>query len=98
MSAASLRVLAAWAEADVQRAVHPEDRDVIRATESARSLVVDLFDARDPRDLFNACARLGGLMAEAGASPTLAAGTIDSAAHALSEAGMPADLSRVAAA
>lgn len=101
-------VVAAWAELDAARALHPADRSAIRSTEAARSLVVELFgaagaarDAAAPaegRDLFSACARLGGLLAEAGASPSLAGGTIDNAARALAGAGAPVDATRLAAA
>jgi hypothetical protein len=90
------RALAAWAEADQARALHPVDRDVIRATEAARCLVLELFASADPRDLWSACARLGGLMADAGGSPSLAAGAIDSAARALAEAGLEHDPARIA--
>jgi len=94
-----LRALAAWAEHDATRALHAVDRDVIRATGAARSLVLDHFVPAAPaRDLFNACARLGGLLAEAGASPSLAAGTIDSAVRALGDVGAPLDTSRIPAA
>lgn len=90
------RALTAWAEADSARALHPADHDVVRSTEAARSLVLDLFDASAPaRDLFNACARLGRLMAEAGGSPSLVAGAIDSAVQALSDAGLPCDERRI---
>lgn len=89
-------VLAAWGEADAARAIHAVDRSVIRSTQAARSLVLELFGASAPaRDLFNACARLGSLMAEAGASPSLAAGAIDSAARALTDARAPCDASRI---
>jgi hypothetical protein len=92
-------VVAAWADHDAARALHPDDRSAIRATEAARSLVIDLLGATAPkRDLFNACARLGGLMAESGASPSLAAGTVDGAVRALSDAGVPFDATRIAAA
>ena len=95
----TLRAIAGWAEHDASRAIHAVDREVIRATEAARWLVVDHFGPAAPaRDLFNACARLGGLMADAGASPSLASGTIDSAVRALHEAGAALDASRVAAA
>ena len=94
----ALAVLA-WAERDATRALHPSDREAIRSTEAARSLVLDLFAANAPaRDLFNACARLGGLLAEGGASPSLAAGTIEGAARALEDGGLPFDPSRLAAA
>ena len=93
-----LHLLAAWAEHDAARALHPLDHETIRATESARSLILDLLRGGHARDLFNACARLGALMAEAGASPSLAAGAIDSALRALGELNIPHDASRVAAA
>lgn len=84
-------VLAAWAEQDEARALHAADRAAIAATESARSLVVDRF-ASGGRDLFNACARLGGLLAEHGGSPSLAAGSIAHATRALALRGVePAD-------
>ncbi|HVJ88231.1 MAG TPA: hypothetical protein VM580_00405 [Labilithrix sp.] len=93
------RVIAAWAEHDAARALHSADRDAIHATEAARSLVLELFGTPAPaRDLFTACARLGALMAEAGASPSLAAGVIDNAARALSEAAVPFDPMRVSSA
>lgn len=92
-------VVAAWSEHDEARALHAVDRSAIGATETARSLVLELFGAGAPaRDLFNACARLGALLAEAGASPSLAAGTIDNAARALSDRGAPVDTARLAAA
>jgi hypothetical protein len=95
-SARVSRALAGWVEADITRALHPIDRDVVRSTEAARSLVLDLFDPSAPaRDLFNACARLGGLMAEAGASPSLAAGVIDTAVQALIDASVPYDRDRL---
>ena len=96
-SATVTQALARWAEADSIRALHPADRDVIEATEAARSLVLDLFGASAPaRDLFNACARLGRLMAEGGASPSLAAGVIDTAVKALADVGLAHEPSRIA--
>lgn len=92
-------ILLAWADLDAARALHALDREVIRSTEAARSLVLDLFDRAAPaRDLFNACARLGGLMAEAGASPSLAAQTIDCAEQALVAAKVSYDAARIGAA
>lgn len=92
-------VLAAWTERDRGRAIHPSDHAAIEKSEAARALVLDLFEvpARE-RDLYSACARLGRLLAEGGASPSLAAGTIDEAAAALSSAGEAADAARIAAA
>lgn len=76
-------VLLAWADLDTSRSLHPADRLVVGSTEPARSLVMELLLAGHGRDLWNACARLGRLMAEEGASPSLAASTIDNAAAAL---------------
>lgn len=76
--------LDAWAKLDAARALHPADHLALRSTEPARSLVAELLLAGAERDLWNACARLGGMMADEGASPSLAAGTIDNAALALS--------------
>ncbi|HVH46262.1 MAG TPA: hypothetical protein VM925_28170 [Labilithrix sp.] len=91
--------LAEWADRDRARAIHPQDHDVIRSTEVARSLVLELFGpTATARDLFSACARLGRLMAEAGASPSLAAGTIDNAVAVLTAAGVHVDASRTSAA
>jgi hypothetical protein len=72
-----------WTKLDAARALHPADHLAIRTTEPARSLVAELLVAGAERDLWNACARLGRMMADEGASPTLAAGTIDNAATAL---------------
>lgn len=57
--------------------------------------MLELFASAHERDLFSACARLGALLAEAGASPSLAAGAIDGAARALAEAGASYDPARV---
>lgn len=78
------RILAAWREHDATRAIHPTDRDAIRVTEAARALVVELFD-RPERDLYNACALFGRLLADAGASPSLAVSTIDGLARAFAD-------------
>lgn len=92
------RLLAAWREHDVTRALHAHDRAAIRATEAARALVLELFvaSARDPRDLYSACARLGGLIADVGGSPSFAVSTIDGAAAALASLGVTFDAARVA--
>jgi hypothetical protein len=88
------RILAAWREHDAARAIHPTDRDAIRATEAARALVVELFD-RPARDLYNACALLGRLLADVGASPSLAVSTIDGLARALSDTKTAFDDARI---
>lgn len=91
--------LAAWGEHDVMRALHPHDRDAIRSTEAARALVLELLVSGKPtRDLFNACARLGRLLADAGASPSLAVSTIDGAVRALANVGIAVDDARLPAA
>lgn len=93
--AAALR----WVERDLEGALHAVDRAVVHAAEAARWLVLEhLAPAAPPRDLYSACARLGRLMAEAGASPSLAAGAIDGAVRALDDAGAPLDPSRLTAA
>ncbi len=100
MDAISSRALRIWAEADDARAIHPEDHAAVRATEATRALFVEL--ARDgstaPRDLFTACATLGRLLFEAGASPTLASTTIDGAARALAAIERPLDEGTLASA
>lgn len=75
-------LLAAWCERDHARALLPVDHEIIDSTHAARALVVErLLGSVHGRDLYNACAMLGRLMAARGGSPTLAAATID-AAHA----------------
>lgn len=104
-SSTTERLLAAWREHDTMRALHPHDRDAIRATEAARALVLELVVSnaepqarREPRDLYTACARLGRLLADAGASPSLAALTIDGVAQALARASIDHDDTRFPAA
>jgi hypothetical protein len=89
------KMLARWGDDDRARALHAADRDAVRATEPVRSLVLELLFAGLDRDLFNACARLGMLMAEAGASPSLAAGSIDAAKRALDAVRAPYDAERI---
>jgi hypothetical protein len=92
------RALAAWREHDVMRALHPVDRKAVAEAEAARALVLELLTsaalARDTRDLWSACARLGRLLADAGASPSLAAQTIDGALRALADVGLKHDIAR----
>lgn len=94
-SASTTSPLAKWAAYDAENAIHEADREAIVATEAVRALVAELAPAGS-RDLYTACARLGGLLATLGASPTLAAGTIDGAVRALADAGVAFDPSRVA--
>jgi hypothetical protein len=85
--------LAAWRAHDTARAVHALDEKAIAATDAPRALVLELLVAtdREPRDLFTACARLGRLLADAGASPTLAATTLDGALASLPPATVTVD-------
>ena len=81
------RAVASWREHDRACAIHPKDREAIDATEAARSLVLQRMLQGPSRDLYSACARLGRLLFDAGASPSLAVSTIDGAARALDETG-----------
>jgi len=107
------RALAAWREHDSTHALHPLDREAIRAIEAQRALVLEQLAAlrsaeeRGPRsgarapvarDLYNACARLGRMLADAGASPSLAVVTLDGAAESLGRLGIAFDGDRLAAA
>ena len=90
------RALAAWREHDAAHALHAHDRDAIRASDPPRALVLELLARPGPgRDLYNACARLGRLLADAGASPSLAVATLDGAARALSDVGIACDADRL---
>jgi hypothetical protein len=90
------RALDAWREHDEAHALHNPDRDAIRAADPARALVLELLARPGPaRDLYNACARLGRLLAEAGASPSLAVATLDGAVRALAELGVTTDEARI---
>jgi hypothetical protein len=55
---------------------------------------VELFD-RPARDLYNACALLGRLLADVGASPSLAVSTIDGLVGALADTKMDYDDERI---
>jgi len=91
------KALLAWREHDATHALHRADRDAIEVSDSARALVLDLLARPAPsRDLYNACARLGRLLADAGASPTLAVATLDGAAGALAGLGVIVDDARIA--
>ncbi len=91
------RALAAWREHDAAHALHGHDRAALRAADAPRALVLDHLVRPDlARDLYNACARLGRLLADAGASPSLAVTTLDGAVRALEDAGVPWDLARLA--
>jgi hypothetical protein len=93
------RALAAWRESDAKSALHNHDREAIRGTDAPRALVLELLTRPGPaRDLYSACARLGRLLADAGASPSLAVATLDGAARALSSLGAAWDEERLLAA
>jgi hypothetical protein len=88
-------IVGRWAAYDLANAIHPSDREIIPTTGAARALVAELFtSSTDGRDLFSACARIGRLMAEAGASPSLAAITVDNLARVLAEAGAEPNVER----
>lgn len=90
------RALAAWREHDEKHALHGADRDAIRTSDAPRALVLELLARPGPgRDLYNACARLGRLLADAGASPSLAVASIDGAARALADLGVECDAERL---
>jgi hypothetical protein len=77
-------IVAAWCERDHARALLPADHEIIDSTHATRALVVErLLGPGDGRDLYNACAVLGRLIAERGGSPTLATATIDGAHEAM---------------
>ena len=90
------RALAAWRDHDATQALHGTDRDTVGSTDAARALVLELL-ARPAagRDLYNACARLGRLFADAGASPSLAVATLEGAARALADVGIASDPTRL---
>jgi hypothetical protein len=76
----------AWCACDARAAFLGTDRAAIEATRGPRALVVEHVRERAGHaDLFHACAVLGRLLAESGASPSLASSTIDSAREVLPE-------------
>src|SRR4029077_11870379 len=78
-------VLDAWCRSDLARGVLRADRGAVHGSTSVRELIVDLVLSNGATDeLFDACATLGRLFAQPGASPTLASATIDHLAEALS--------------
>jgi hypothetical protein len=68
-------------EADRLRAVGASDPSAIAGTENARALVLERL-TQEPlgKDTLHACGVLGTMLAREGASPTLAAATMDGAA------------------
>lgn len=65
------------------------------STPSAPSPPDDRRRANAHRDLYTACARLGGVLAAAGASPSLVAGTMLGASEALAAEGHAVDQTRL---
>jgi hypothetical protein len=87
MNGAASDAVNAWCERDHARALLPIDHEIIESTRTVRELVALSIRTRPhDRDLWNACAVLGRLIAERGGSPTLAASTMDSAREALGDA------------
>ena len=77
-------IVEAWCARDRETAVGRADREVVDASTALRALVVDLALPGGPdEELYDACARLGRLVAERGGSPSLAALTIDHACDAM---------------
>jgi hypothetical protein len=75
-------VVSEWCARDRATAFVPADRAAVDATVGPRAVIVDHARAKHA-DLFHACGVLGRLLAEHGASPTLAVGTIDHARELL---------------
>ncbi len=82
--------IAAWTKADKRATFALRDHEVIDATSSIRTLIIELA-RRDPvdDDLYDACASLGRLVAYQHGSPTLASATVDHACEALGVLGAP---------
>jgi hypothetical protein len=77
-------LVAAWSDRDRGTAPLPADREIIDASASVRTLIVDVALAGGPEDEFyDACAVLGRMVAQHGGSPTLASATLDHAAGVL---------------
>jgi hypothetical protein len=76
-------IVDAWCARDHGRAFNGQDHDVIDATRTVRSLVIELLLVGETRDLYQACATLGRVVAERGGSASLAASTMDGAEGAL---------------
>jgi hypothetical protein len=77
-------IVDSWSDKDREFAVLPADREIVDASNNARSLIVELALAGGSEDeLYDACAVLGRLIAQRGGSPTLASATLDHAAESL---------------
>jgi hypothetical protein len=79
------KLVSAWCARDHARALVPADHGAIDATIAARTFVMERIVGDQGADLFHGCLVLGRLLAARGASPTLAAATVDGAI-AVSEA------------
>lgn len=79
-------IVSEWQARDRASAPLPADRSAVSETEALRALVVRLVteEAKAP-ELLGAWLRLGRLLAERGASPTLLAATADGLAAAMPE-------------
>jgi hypothetical protein len=83
----------AWCDRDLAFAFLPQDKSAIDVTRGARALVVESALGPSPRtELFPACAVLGRLLADAGASASLASGVIETLREAVP--GLGADAAR----
>jgi hypothetical protein len=77
-------VLTAWCQSDRACAVLPADNAMIDDSLAVRALIVDRVLADGPCDeLYDACAVLGRVLAQHGASPTLASAMVDHLADTL---------------
>ncbi len=90
---AAVAAVVAWCERDRSLSVLPADREIIESSMALRAWIVDLAlssSSGPPEDeLFDACARLGRLIAERHGSPTLASFTVDHASETLGARGAP---------
>src|SRR5687768_13070141 len=77
-----------WKKKDAACALVPEDHAALTSTYAIRRLIVDsLLRSSDSRDFYNACGRLGFSLGNDGATPTLAASTMDNLGDALADTG-----------
>lgn len=78
--------LRAWSEAEHRAALSDADHSVVDTTAAVRATVLDFaLQQGQDEELYDACAVLGRLVAEAGGSASLAATAIDRACEALGE-------------
>ena len=75
-----------WSEAERRTALTPADQAAVDAAVSVRATILDFALRRgQDEELYDACAVYGRLLAESGASPSLAATAIDRACDVLGE-------------